>query len=172
MGNSSSSNRSANNSSASNSFFAPPKNTVEVRQSDRFTAYVDQAGLDAEKAYLSQAHLSIEAITKDFDDCKKRTFEVNKGFAVAKTLSLSTEEQYVLTNLGKERPITGQTIIDSLAKQHKDFKGMLDMGCAWFATELQSIESAARDLPAILDRLVEKEALKEEAPQATNGMRP
>lgn len=171
MGNSASNNRSANNSSASNSFFVPPKDTVEVRQSDGLNAYVEQADLDAEKAYLSQAHLSVEEITKDFDDVKKRAFEVNKGFRVAKTLSLSNEERYVLSHLGQEHPITGQTIIDSLAKQHKDFKGMLDMGCAWFATELENIESAARDLPAILDRLVEKEALKEEAPQATNGMR-
>lgn len=153
------------------SFFETPKDTVEIRKSGKMTIHVNQKGIEAERAYQSQAHSSIEDLTNTFDDFKKRRFTVDKGFAMGH--SLSKEEQYALSNLGSNgSEITGQSIIDEISKTHTEFKGMLTMGCAWFAEELQNLEDTAKNLPSLLDSLVAKKALKEESPQETNTVRP
>lgn len=152
-------------------FFKAPNGTVETRKSGKMTVYVDQKGIEAESAYQSQAHASIEDLTNKFDDFKKRRFTVDKGFALGN--SLSKEEQCALLNLGKKDiEITGQSIIDAISKTHTEFTKMLNMGCAWFAEDLQILENIAKNLPSLLDSLVAKKALKEESPQETNTVRP
>jgi hypothetical protein len=152
------------------SFFkSPEEESMKVRHNEGATILVDQAGLDAEAAYQSQVHQGIQEITKDFEVLKTRSFSLDKGLSIENILTV--DEICVLSNIGNENTITGETIIASLSKTHSEFKEMLDMGCAWFADELAKIESAAIHLPQSLDALVEKGALSEEAPQSSNTMR-
>ncbi len=115
--------------------------------------------LTAEKQYDAKKQLDIH--NSKFSEFRTREFSrVNVG---SKNPSLPKDELEILACIPRGKTVTGEILINNFSLTHAELRECLEMGMAYVVDDLTLIEKIVSCLPELLDNLVMKGLLVEQA---------